>query len=77
MALCGTIVSRGKEDGSMDVKEVCIRLGRSESTIKRWLRSGYLKGTKLGRDWHVKESEIQRHLDGKISRRQRRLYYKK
>ena len=32
----------------------------SELTLTKWLRSGRIKGAKVGRNWRIPESEIQR-----------------
>ena len=35
----------------------------SRSTIGEWLRSGRLKGRRIGRFWRVKESDLQAFID--------------
>jgi excisionase family DNA binding protein len=44
-------------------EEVAERLGMSRSTIGEWLRSGRLKGRRIGRFWRVKESDLQAFMD--------------
>jgi excisionase family DNA binding protein len=43
-------------------EEVAQILGKSIETIRRWLRSGVINATKLGRSWIVSKTEIQRIL---------------
>jgi excisionase family DNA binding protein len=38
--------------------EAAPRLGRSERTIRRWIREGRLPGQKVGRDWVVDEDAV-------------------
>lgn len=58
----------------MRISEASRMLDRSPTTIKRWIKSGYLKAVKIGRDWDVAEIEVQRHLNGKVQRRRKTLY---
>jgi len=39
-----------------DVAEI---LGFKEKTVREWLRTGKLKGKKVGRLWRVKESDLE------------------
>lgn len=54
----------------LTVREVADRLNVHPETVKRWLRSGRLKGTKLpagrwGRgEWRIAEEDLQAFLDG-------------
>jgi len=41
-------------------KEFALLTGVAEITVRRWLRSGELKGTKIGRKWLIPHSEIER-----------------
>jgi excisionase family DNA binding protein len=43
-------------------EEVAERLSVSTKTIKDWLRTGKLKGVKVGRLWRVRESELEAFL---------------
>lgn len=49
----------------MKTREAAKELNKSLLTIKRWIYSGYLKATKIGRDWVIPESEIERLKGGK------------
>jgi excisionase family DNA binding protein len=44
-------------------EEVAERLSVSTKTIKDWLRTGKLKGVKVGRLWRVRESELEKFLE--------------
>jgi excisionase family DNA binding protein len=43
-------------------EEVAEILGKSLETVRRWLRSGQINATKLGRSWIVSRAEIERIL---------------
>jgi excisionase family DNA binding protein len=53
------------EDRLLTVQEVAERLRLKPETVRRWLRSGKLRGISLGSDhagWRVRESEVARFL---------------
>ncbi len=43
-----------------DVAEI---LGFKEKTVREWLRTGKLKGKKVGRLWRVKESDLEKFIN--------------
>jgi excisionase family DNA binding protein len=43
-------------------EEVARRLNVSLVTVGRWLREGKLKGVKAGRQWRVRENDLQKFL---------------
>ncbi len=43
---------------NLDMRYVCIVLGVTESTVKRWLYKGTLKGSKIGRKWFFSKDYI-------------------
>jgi excisionase family DNA binding protein len=43
-------------------EEVAQILGKSIETVRRWLRSGAINATKLGRSWIISKAEIERIL---------------
>ena len=50
-------------DPLLTVREVADRLRLKPETVRRWLRSGRLRGISLGSDhagWRVRESEVRR-----------------
>jgi excisionase family DNA binding protein len=52
-----------REERLFTADEVAERLGMSRYTIGEWLRSGRLKGRRIGRFWRVKESDLQAFID--------------
>ena len=50
------------KDQLLTPKEAAARLKISRLTIGDWLRSGKLKGVKVGRLWRVRESELEAFL---------------
>ncbi len=55
------------EDRLLTVQEVADRLRLKPETIRRWLRSGKLRGISLGSDhagWRVREGDLERLLGG-------------
>lgn len=50
------------EKSVLTVEMLADRLMLSDNTIRRYLRSGYLKGFKIGRFWRVSAEEFDRFL---------------
>ena len=44
------------------LKETGERLHLSETTIRKYLKNGRLKGTKLGKVWRISESDVAEFL---------------
>lgn len=44
-------------------EEIAERLQVQERTVYGWLRSGKLKGSKLGRLWRIRESDVVAFLE--------------
>lgn len=44
--------------------EVAEKLGVTVGTVRRWLRTGELKATKVGRKWFVAKPELERIIQG-------------
>lgn len=42
----------------MTIQEACQRLGKSESTIRRWIREGKLAATKIDGIWNIPEAVV-------------------
>ncbi len=40
------------------IKEVAELLKVSDGAVRKWLKSGKLKGIKLGRIWRIKKSDL-------------------
>lgn len=47
------------EERQLSLSEVAHRMGKSERTIRRWIKAGKLKAYKPGRDYLIPESAIQ------------------
>ena len=45
------------------VEDVAEILGFKEKTVREWLRTGKLKGKKIGRLWRVKESDLEEFIN--------------
>lgn len=50
-------------DELLDPDTVSKMLGVKESTIKKWLRYGYLPGIKTGKAWRIKKVDVQELLE--------------
>jgi excisionase family DNA binding protein len=45
-------------------EEAAEKLKVSVVTVLRWLRAGALKGSKVGRSWRIKESDLESFMQG-------------
>ena len=45
------------------VHEFAEELGVPQSSVRRWLKNGNLRGTKMGKKWLIPSSEIDRLVD--------------
>lgn len=52
------------QDQLLTPEDVAERLRVSRLTVGNWLRSGTLKGVKVGRLWRVRESDLENFLKG-------------
>ena len=46
------------EDKLLTPSQVSERLHIQERTVTRWLRTGYLRGFKLGKEWRVSSADL-------------------
>lgn len=51
------------EDRLLTPEQVAARLAVSPKSIREWLKSQKLKGTKMGRLWRVREDDLRKFLD--------------
>lgn len=59
------MIDKSKPDGELlDMNRAMELLKTSRSTFYRWLRSGKIKGMKVGRQWRFYKEEIDRFLKG-------------
>lgn len=47
----------------LTVEEVAEMLRLNTVTIYRWLRNNQLRGIKLGKEWRIKDSDLQAFLE--------------
>lgn len=52
----------------MTIQEACQRLGKSESTIRRWIRQGTLTATKVDDIWDIPESVVNDYLNDQVTK---------
>jgi len=64
----GTDEKPVQDDEIIDMKEAIKILDTTRSTFYRWLRSGRIKGMKVGRQWRFYRADIQRFLKGQEPR---------
>ncbi len=50
---------RNVADGVLLFSDVCIRLDKSESSVRRYLTDKRLKGKKVKREWQILESDVE------------------
>ena len=54
------------EEKIYTVEEIAEKLKVKNYTVREWLRTGQLKGFKMGgRVWRVKESELKKFINGR------------
>jgi len=45
------------------IKEVAELLKVSDGGVRKWLKTGKLKGIKLGRIWRIKKSDLEEYIN--------------
>lgn len=56
----------GKEDKIMNVEELAKFFGVSNQTIWRWCKAGKLPAFKIGSQWKIRQSDINKIINQKI-----------
>jgi len=56
-------------DRVLTTKQVAERLGVDDKTVRRYLQKGKLKGSRIGRDWRIRESSLNALLTQEIPTR--------
>ncbi len=51
------------EDALLTPSQVAERLQLQERTVTRWLRTGYLRGFKLGKEWRVSSEDLRSFIE--------------
>jgi len=49
-------------DEWLTVQDVAMLVKFDEETVRRWITRGTLKATKVGREWRVKRSDLERFM---------------
>ena len=51
----------------LTIEEVAERLQHSVRTVREWLRVRKLRGVKTGRDWRVREQDLEEFIQSRLS----------
>ncbi len=51
------------ENALLTPGQVAERLQLQERTVTRWLRTGYLRGFKLGKEWRVSSEDLRSFIE--------------
>ncbi len=51
------------EDTLLTPAQIAERLQLQERTVTRWLRTGYLRGFKLGKEWRVSSEDLRSFIE--------------
>ncbi len=58
----------GKEDKILGVSQLAKFFGVSEQTIWRWCKSGKMPAFKIGSQWKIRQSDLNRIINQKLSK---------
>jgi excisionase family DNA binding protein len=58
---------QGKDDKILNVEELAKFFGVSNQTIWRWCKSGKLPAFKIGSQWKIRQSDINKIINQKIT----------
>ena len=56
-------VTPAREDELLRPSQIAERLQIQERTVTRWLRNGYLRGFKLGKEWRVSSADLRSFME--------------
>jgi excisionase family DNA binding protein len=56
-------VAPATEDELLRPSQISERLQIQERTVTRWLRNGYLRGFKLGKEWRVSSADLRSFME--------------
>jgi excisionase family DNA binding protein len=59
----------GKDDKILGVEQLAKFFGVSDQTIWRWCKSGKLPAFKIGSQWKIRQSDLNRIINQKLSRK--------
>lgn len=58
----------GKGDKILGVEELAKFFGMSEQTIWRWCKAGKIPAFKIGSQWKIRQSDLNRVINQKVSK---------
>ena len=58
---------QGKDDKIMNVEQLAKFFGVSDQTIWRWCKSGKIPAFKIGAQWKIRQSDINKIINQKIT----------
>lgn len=58
----------GKEDKILNVEQLAEFFGVSDQTIWRWCKSGKLPAFKIGSQWKIRQSDLNRIINQKLNK---------
>jgi excisionase family DNA binding protein len=58
----------GKGDKILGVEDLAKFFGMSEQTIWRWCKSGKLPAFKIGSQWKIRQSDLNRVINQKVTK---------
>ncbi|OHA17501.1 MAG: hypothetical protein A3H57_00600 [Candidatus Taylorbacteria bacterium RIFCSPLOWO2_02_FULL_43_11] len=59
------------EDAIYNALKIAKFFGVTKKTVWRWCKMGKLPAFKIGKDWKVRLSDLQKLIDGKVSSKRR------
>ena len=59
----------GKDDKIMNVEQLAKFFGVSNQTIWRWCKSGKLPAFKIGSQWKIRQSDINKIISQKLTKK--------
>jgi excisionase family DNA binding protein len=59
---------QGKDDKILGVEDLAKFFGVSDQTIWRWCKSGKLPAFKIGSQWKIRQSDLNRVINQKVSK---------
>ena len=48
----------------MTITQAAALLNKSDMTVRRWLKEGYIKAIKIGNTWEISSAEVERIKNG-------------
>ena len=61
----------GKEDKILNVEELASFFGVSAQTIWRWCKTGKIPAFKIGAQWKIRQSDLNKIINQKVSKQEK------